>query len=294
MKIENVVIIGAGPGGIAAAIQLKRFGLDPVVLERDHIGGLLVNANLVENYPGFPQGIPGAGLVKLFEAQLEHTGVSVSFEEVIALDHDESFIVKTSRRELRSRFVVVASGTQPKPFEGIETIGEVAARIFCEVYPIADVEGKKIAIIGAGDAAFDYALNLSRKNAVAILNRTDRLKCLPLLWERAMQIPRIIYSENVGLSMIANDPDGLVLSGRSPAGAWGLEVDYAIFAIGRKPRLDFLSERLKEKADRLETEGALHFVGDVTNGVFRQTSIAVGDGVRAAMKICQMLRGDLL
>lgn len=293
MKVEDVVIIGAGPAGIAAAIQLKRFGLDPVVLEKSYIGGLLVNANLVENYPGFPLGIPGLALAKLFEAQLECTGVSVSVEEVMELDHDGSFILKTSRRELGSRFVVVASGTHPKTFEGIETHGDVSAKVFHEVYPIADVQGKKIAIIGAGDAAFDYALNLSRENSVSILNRTDRLKCLPLLWERAARVPRIIYSENVGLSMIANDRDGLVLSGKSPAGAWGLEVDYAIFAIGRKPHLDFLSERLKVKAERLESEGLLHFVGDVKNDIFRQTSIAVGDGVRAAMRICQTFRGDL-
>lgn len=293
MKIENVVIIGAGPGGIAAAIQLKRFGLDPVVLERDHIGGLLVNASLVENYPGFPQGIPGLDLVKLFESQLERTGVSVSVEEVLELDHDGSFVLRTSRRELRSRTVVVASGTVPKTFEGIETHGDVAQRVFYEVYPIADIEGKQIAIIGAGDAAFDYALNLSRKNSVSILNRTDRLKCLPLLWERAMRVPRIMYSENVGLTTIAGDRGGLMLWGESPAGVWGLEVDYAIFAIGRKPRLGFLSERLRLEAGRLESEGVLHFVGDVKNGVFRQTSIAVGDGVRAAMKTCQMFRGDL-
>ena len=144
MKIEDVIIIGAGPAGIAAAIQLRRYGLTPVLLEKDHIGGLLVNANLVENYPGFPQGISGVELVKLFQSQLELTGVTVSFEEVLHLDYDESFIIRTSQRELRSRIAVVASGTWPRQ---AEFPPEAADRIFYEVSPIAGVEHKKIVII---------------------------------------------------------------------------------------------------------------------------------------------------
>lgn len=287
MKPEDVTIIGAGPAGIAAAVQLKRFGFEPVVLERERIGGVLVNAHLVENYPGFPEGIRGADLVKLFEAQLRRIGVSVRFEEVIALDYSDVFRIQTSRRLLSTRIVVIASGTRPRPVEGIAITGNAASRVLFEVHPIAEAEGKTVAIVGAGDGAFDYALNLSRRNRVIVLNRTARRRCLPLLWERARRIPQISYRENAVLTAVDESGERLSLTGTQPDGTWELEADYVILAIGRIPRLDFLSEGLKARMARLEEEGRLYQIGDVKNGLYRQVSIAVGDGVRAAMSICE-------
>ena len=291
MQTENVTIIGAGPGGIAAAIQLKRWGLKPLLLEKDHVGGLLVNANLVENYPGFPQGISGLQLVRLFQSQMERIGVTVTCDEVLQLDYDDGFIVKTKEREFVSRFVMVASGTQPIPFDGFEIVEEIADRVFYEVHSLVDLSGKRIAIIGAGDAAFDYSLNMFRKNEVTILNRSVKPKCLPLLWERVAKESRISYYENTSIVGMQSSGDGLILNYKNAQGDWELGVDYVIFAIGRKPQLDFLSPQLRERAAELEGEGLLYFVGDVKNDIFRQTSIAVGDGVRSAMKICQMFQG---
>lgn len=287
MKLEDVAIVGAGPAGVAAALQLKRFGFEPVVFEREHIGGLLVNAHLVENYPGFPEGIRGADLAKLFEAQLRRVGVSVRFEEVIALDYTDVFRIQTSRRLFTSRIVVIASGTRHRLLEGITIAGNAASRILFEVHPIAEAEGKTVAIVGAGDAAFDYALNLSRRNRVIVLNRTARRRCLPLLWERARRIPQISYRENAVLTAVGENGERLSLTGTQPGGTWELEADYVILAIGRIPRLDFLSEGLKARMARLEEEGRLYQIGDVKNGLYRQVSIAVGDGVRAAMSICE-------
>jgi len=285
-----VIIIGAGPGGIATAIQLKRYGIEPFVLEKNHIGGLLLNANLVENYPGFPQGIPGIDLVKLFEAQLKEVGVTVQFSEVLRLDHQESFIVGTGGGKLYSRIVVIASGTKPRRFTEVEIPAEAAERVLYEVHPIAGVNGKRIVIIGAGDAAFDYALSLGRNNEVTILNRGQRRRCLPLLWERAEKSPQITYRENTAIAAIKSSRDGLLLSAKGSVGEWELPADYVISATGRVRQADYFSERLVGKTAELEGQGLLYFVGDVKNDIYRQTAIAVGDGVHAAMKIYRGLQ----
>jgi thioredoxin reductase (NADPH) len=89
MQVEDVIIIGAGPAGLAAAIQLKRYGIQPLLFERAALGGLLSNANLVENYPGFPRGVTGPGLVKLFARQAHNMDVVLTHEDVTTITYDQ-------------------------------------------------------------------------------------------------------------------------------------------------------------------------------------------------------------
>lgn len=292
METEKAIIIGAGPAGIAAAIQLKRQGINPVVFEKSEIGGLLRNANLVENYPGFPGGISGGHLVSLFEKQLRAQLLEVVFEEVTSLDFEDGmFHAETPKRVSRSRTVLVASGTKAREFTDIKVPENVTARVFYEICPVLEATGKKVVIIGAGDAAFDYALNLGKRNKVTILNRGEVIKCLPPLWERVKKSGRIGYRKYTKIVNITADySEGLLLECVGPGGASKLSADYLIFAIGRNPQLDFLSGRLKKKAQELENRGLLYYVGDVKNRTFRQTAIAIGEGIMAAMRISGKLQ----
>ncbi|MBU1708243.1 FAD-dependent oxidoreductase, partial [bacterium] len=112
--MKNVVVIGAGPAGIATAIQLRRHGIEPVLFEQNSVGGLLRNANLVENYPGFPEGIAGPALVALFQQQLENAGVVVHNEKVLELEfREEAFFINTEHRTAQFPIAVIASGTIP-------------------------------------------------------------------------------------------------------------------------------------------------------------------------------------
>ena len=291
MVIKEVAIVGAGPSGSSTALQLKRYGISALLFESARFGGLLWNANLVENYPGFPGGISGPELVGLFSEQVRDISIDVIREQVISLAHEgDVFQLETEARGYRSRIVVIASGTSPVTFPDELLSEDVRDRVFYEVYPLLSLEGQRITIVGAGDAAFDYALNLAERNEVIILNRVEREKCLPLLWERASATPRITYHQRTQVVRIERAPaGGILLRCVAPSGNIGILSDYLIGAIGRQPRLDFMTPALRAGAPALENEGVLYFVGDVVNGIFRQTAIAVGDGILAAMKIYRYL-----
>jgi thioredoxin reductase len=289
MRTEEVVIVGAGPAGMTAAIQLTRYGIPFILLEKERVGGLLWNANLVENYPGFPAGVSGPKLVRLIEKQMERIGVTVTFDPVsqIGLDAKMGICVKTLNAEYWPQYVIVASGTKPVSIP-IAIPDAARNRVFSDVYHLLAESDKKIVIIGAGDAAFDYALNLTKnRNSVTILNRGGDVKCLGLLWRRAMVDPGIEYRAETLVSKVDFDeiPPGSAeetagkLIVQTEAGE-ALIADYLLFAIGRIPQVNFLHDEFINNP--LEN---VYLVGDVKNGLYRQAAIAAGDGLRAAMDI---------
>ncbi len=283
MPETDVVIIGAGPAGLTAAIQLRRYGIPFVLLEKERVGGLLWNANLVENYPGFPAGVSGPKLVRLIEEQASRVGVPVLQEHVLRvaiLDNNKyHFSINTNKHTYHARHVVIASGTKPRPAP-IPIPAECSERVHSDVWPLLRESGKHIVIVGAGDAAFDYALNLTKnRNSVTILNRGRDVKCLRLLWERAQANPAIAYRAGCSVSGVEAEGTAGRLRVRCEAGE-SLEADALLFAIGRVPQVDFLSTELLA-----QTHPGLHFVGDVKNGLYRQAAIAAGDGLRTAMEI---------
>jgi thioredoxin reductase len=147
-------------------------------------------------------------------------------------------------------------------------------------------------IIGAGDAAFDYALSLSRHNIVLIFNRGVRCRCLPLLRRRAASRTGIEYLENTRVvRMVSHDQSGMIMACETSGKDWQVKVDYAIFAIGREANLKFLSPDLRPNTAELQAAGRFFLAGDVQNGRFRQAGIAAGEGLLAGMKIANHLRG---
>jgi len=256
-----------------------------MVFEASRVGGLLLNANSVENYPGFPEGISGPALASRMEEHLSRHAPEVLIEEVTRLDADDGFHIATRRRDVRAKIVLLASGTKPRKPENLIMADEVLDRVFSEVYPIRDVQDKHIVIVGSGDAALDYAINLSGKNKVSILNRGHETNCLPLLRDRAAGIDSIEYhNETIPAHLEQLEDDGIGVRCNTPQGSITVGADIVLFAIGREPNLDFVTERIAARIDGLEHEGLLHLIGDVGRGMMRQTAIATGDGVRAAME----------
>jgi thioredoxin reductase len=289
MRIKPVAVIGAGPAGLAAAIQLKRYGLETLVLERQRLGGLLHNANLVENYPGFPEGIPGFELVRLFEKHADNLKININDEEVTDLFRfDNYFQLKTAQSEYLAECVVIATGTKPITFTDVFIDSNANDRVFYEVHSLAAVQDQTIMIAGSGDAAFDYALNLSRRNRVTIIIRGNDTKCLPLLMERALRSPDITINYNTTVQAVTEIlGGGLAIDCMTSSGRTQYTCDLLLGALGRTPNLGFVQQVILDDRSQLERRGLLYLIGDVTNGIYRQTAIAVGQGIQCAMRIYQ-------
>jgi len=291
MNNPKTIIIGAGPAGIATAIQLKRYGIETVLLERKEIGGLLKEAYLVENYPGFPKGIPGPELVALLKQQLDACGVTVCYETARELDYEDNvFLLKTDQRETRCDIAVIASGTKPRVLTGLDISQKAEKRVVYEVTQLRQTAHKKIAIIGAGDAAFDHALNLSEKNDVTILNRGTTTKCLSVLEKRVFEKENIDYKADTQIKSITSLGQELVLMCSNASSEWDMTASYLLVAIGREPCLDFVTNDVKKKLVRLQMRKKLYMIGDVNNDMYRQTAIAAGDGIKCAMEIYHTMK----
>ncbi|MEM0492671.1 MAG: NAD(P)/FAD-dependent oxidoreductase [Candidatus Thermoplasmatota archaeon] len=295
---KKVSIIGAGPAGISAGIYLKRVGLDPVIIEKEHIGGLIRNASLVENYPGFPKGIKGLELAELFKNQLERVDVSVIKTNVDHIDYRKgSFIVKTNNDTIISRVVIVASGTKPKKtrFNGCSSLLE-GKYLFYEPYSIPiKKRGCRVAIVGGGDIAFDYALTLLDNNCCIDILCRSQPRCIPILKSRVENRDVNIHC-NCNIHRVGVLHDNVIVDYTKNGKRCTSQTDYILVACGREPDINFLSDSLKKAYESctnipITSVPGLYFVGDVIRGSYRQVGISVGDGIHAAMLADEFIRG---
>ena len=281
----DVVVIGAGPAGISASIQFKRSGIEPLLLEKGKAGGLLLNANLVKNYLGFPDGTSGEMLAETFSKHLKNAGVVLRKETVKKIfKKNNVFHILTDKDEILAKCVILATGTLPKKL-GIPGETDIAGRrLFYEIKDLPANTGTFV-VIGGGDIAFDYALNLSKTaEKIDIIIRGGVSKCIPVLAENVKGKANIkIHYRAIPVSV--KEEGDVVLECRIDSGYKNFVSDYALVAAGRTPNTGMLNDELKE-----HVAPGLFLAGDVKNKDFRQTGIAVGDGLLSAMKAVKFLR----
>ena len=284
-----IAIIGAGPAGIAAAVQLRRSGIGFLLFEKGRVGGLLNEANQVENFPGVPGGVPGRLLASRLKRQLVAAGIRVEKARVTHLAYGgERFTLRTEQETFAADRVILSCGTvplSPKPPLDAE---KLRGRMFAGVLPLLKARGETIAIIGGGDAACDYALSLAGNNEVHILVRSERLRALPLLVERCRRLGVVLHKNFrlVRVEVLEGDA-GMVLHARNDPGKdnGGICCQRLLTAIGREPALGFLAQELRAALPELAARKSIFLAGDAGNGGFRQAAIAAADGLRAAMEI---------
>lgn len=283
--IYDVIIIGGGPAGVATSLQLKKFDISSLLIEKHNIGGLLKNAYRVDNYPGFHKGISGDKLCTLFEKQLISFKCNYIFDDVATINYqNNAWIVNSKNTSYFSKIVVLATGTKAIYPDNIS----LSNKIVTEYFSLKNITDKKIAVIGSGDAAFDYALSLySNNNEVNIFSRSDQLKCNQSLYNMFLKT-MIILQKNHQLKNIEENNDHINIQFIHNNNLRNYKFDYLVFAIGREPD-SYLIENIK--IEKFINKN-LFLIGDLINGNFRQTSISVGQGVRTAMEINDILKNN--
>ncbi|HEY4602107.1 MAG TPA: thioredoxin-disulfide reductase [Cerasibacillus sp.] len=294
-RMYDVVIAGAGPAGMTAAVYASRANLDTLMIERGIPGGQVANTEDVENYPGFDH-ILGPDLSnKMFE-HAKKFGAEYAYGDISeVVDHGEYKVVKAGDQEYKTRTVIIATGAEQKKI-GIPGEEEFVGRgvSYCAVCDGAFFKDKELVVIGGGDSAVEEGIYLTKfAKKVTIIHRRDELRAQKIIQERAFNNDKIEFIWNTEAEEI-NGPDGKVSSlslvNRETGDKSTFETDGVFIYIGTIP----LSEPFKSLGitndegyiptnEEMETNiPGIYAAGDVREKKLRQIVTATGDGSIAA------------
>jgi thioredoxin reductase (NADPH) len=297
---RKVVIIGSGPAGYTAAIYAARANLAPMMYTGLQAGGQLMLTTLVENYPGFVEGIDGPPLMETFREQALRFGTEMVAEDVTAVDFNrQPFLVKTDDSEVEAQTVIVATGASAKLI-GLESESKLMGRgvstcATCDGFFFKD---QNIMVVGGGDSAMEEALYLSRLGRqVQVVHRRDSLRASKIMQERALKNPKIEFIWDTVVDDVLDPAKGKVSSVRlknlKTGAVWETPVDGLFVAIGHQPNTAVFkgqlelhpNEYVKIKAGTTQTSvPGVFAAGDVADFTYRQAVTAAGTGCMAALE----------
>lgn len=294
----DVIIIGGGPAGLTAGLYAGRANLKTALVERGMPGGQAATTEMIENYPGFPEGIMGPELMMRMADQARRFGVEFVTTNVERVrEEDGRFILSCTDREMVGRALIIATGAEPKEL-GVKGERELRGRgvSYCATCDGAFFRDKKVAVVGGGDAAVEEALFLTKLvDKVYLIHRRDALRATKVLQERAFANPKIEFIWNTtGAEILGTDKvEALLLQDAKTGEKRSIAVDGIFIYIGMKPNTEFIRElaRVDEGGylitdDNLMTSiPGIFAAGDVRQKKLRQVITAAADGAMAAVAV---------
>lgn len=295
----DVIIIGAGPGGMSAGLYTSRSGLKTLLLEKEWItGGQMNNTEAVDNYLGSATEDAFKLADKMYD-QIENDvdlKMGNNIVDVVYNDKNKTFsVLNSDGEEYISKVVIVATGTKHKSLSVLDNYGGIS---YCAVCDFPFYEDKDVAVIGGGDSALESALLLSEKSKyVYLIHRREKYRAKPHLIKAIKNKNNIIELLDCivvgGLANKNNNIDTLFIDNMFLDETISLNVDGVFPEIGSIPNSNFLSNELVEKNDNGEIVSSkndqLFIVGDVSDTKHRQIAIAVSDGAKAGLDSYDMI-----
>ena len=296
-RIYDMIIIGGGPAGYTAALYSSRAGFDTLVIERMAVGGQMTLTDVIDNYPGFAQGIDGIELSQNMQQGAERFGTETMYDEVVSVDlASEIKEIETAYSgKLYAKTVVIATGANPRELGLVNEQELLGAGIhYCAHCDGRFYKDKIAVVVGGGNSAVSDALYLSHLcKKVYLVHRRDVLRATKIYHEPVMKAENIEFCYNSVVSKVESE-DGRVSSisliDVKTNEKREIECDAVFISIGRKPATEFLDGQLEldrngyivaDESTKTAIDGVFA-VGDVRTKVLRQVVTAVSDGAVAA------------
>ena len=289
----DLIVIGAGPAGLTAALYAGRSRLDTLVLDKMVVGGRILMSENIENFPGFPGGISTQDLASRMEEQVKDLGVKIELEEVLDIDC-ESRAVRTATQAYTAKTIIIAVGARPRkltvPGED-KLVGHGVS--YCATCDGPLYKEKNVVLVGGGNAAAEEALYLARfAKQVTVIHRRNDLRASAILQERLKENKKInfILSSLVTRILGSNKVESIMIKDLNTAGERIVSCDGVFVCIGYEPDTDFVKNKLKvDEAGFIITDenlatsrGGIFACGDCRKKSLYQVITACGDGAQAA------------
>ena len=294
MKIYDMIIIGGGPAGYAAALYAARAGLDTLVIERMSVGGQMALTDVIDNYPGFDDGIDGFTLGMKMQSGAEKYGAKTLYGAVLSVElNSNPKKIVTDGGELFGKTAVIATGANPRPL-GVDGEENLIGRgvHYCAHCDGRFYKGKTVAVVGGGNSAAEDALYLSHlAKKVYLIHRRDSLRATKIYHEPLMKAENVEFLWDSRVDALLSDERlrGVVVENLKSGEKKEIQLDGLFVSIGRSPATELFSELQKDENGYIVADEStktsikgVFAAGDVRVKALRQVVTAVSDGAVAA------------